>query len=105
MSVMTNAMKMLCPTVTYFDVINRCAFRDGEVFRNEVDFLQCFGEAFEGGDIVHEAVAGSRLLQTTDELQQGGLTHAIFTQKSINVAFFKVQADVLEDWLILVTEV
>ena len=86
-------------------IINRCAFRNGEVFRNEEDLLQGFRPAVECGDAVHLADAGGRLLQAADEFQQGGLPHSIFAKQPVDVALLEAEANVSEDWLRFVTEV
>ena len=86
-------------------IINRCALRDGEVLRNEVDLLKSFGQAVEGCDAVHLAGAGGGLLQAADEFQQGGLPYSIFAQQPVDVTLLEAEADVFEDWLTLVAEV
>ena len=68
-------------------------------------YLPFTGPAIERRDAIHLAGARTRLLQATDEFQQGGLPHSVFAKQPVDVTFLEAEADVSEDWLCFVTEV
>ena len=71
----------------------------------EDDALQHLGQTVVAGHAVDGAGTTHGTLQAADNLEQGGLAHAVLTQQAIDGALRETQIDVTEDRRLLVTKV